>query len=295
MIWRYPVRTEEQIMNLILETAKKDARIRVVGMNGSRVNDRIKQDKFQDYDIVFLVTDMKSFLQDPSWIDRFGERTILQMPEAMSLYPPELGTWFTYLMQFEDRTRIDLMLIPIEELDKYLKNDTLTKILVDKDKRIHEFPKPTDKMYWVQKPSAEYFGDCCNELWWLSLYVAKGICREELLYAVDHLMILRQELLRMLSWQIGIQTDFSVSIGKNYKCIEQYITKKQWEELVSTYRMDSYEHCWNALFILLDMFREASGNVAKSFGFSYLDEEDQKVTKYLKQLRQENRLKEEIH
>ena len=51
----------------------------------------------------------------------------------MALFPPELGDRFTYLMLFEDGTRIDLMLIPIEEMDEYMREDHLTVILLDKD------------------------------------------------------------------------------------------------------------------------------------------------------------------
>lgn len=37
--------------------------------------------------------------------------------------------------------------------------------------------------YYIQKPIAEEYRDCCNEFWWLSTYTAKGLCREELMYA----------------------------------------------------------------------------------------------------------------
>ena len=56
------------------------------------------------------------FLQDHSWIDVFGERMILQIPEDMELYPlsPELEEAFSYLIQLIDGNWIDLILVPAE-------------------------------------------------------------------------------------------------------------------------------------------------------------------------------------
>lgn len=75
------MRTEEQMMKLILDTAKEDERILAVYMNGSRTNPNAPKDIFQDYDIIYVVTETESFQKDRTWIDRFGERLFMQYPE----------------------------------------------------------------------------------------------------------------------------------------------------------------------------------------------------------------------
>lgn len=60
------MRSEQEMMTMILDTARADERIRAVGMNGSRTNPDAPRDIFQDYDIVYFVTDMQPFLADPS-------------------------------------------------------------------------------------------------------------------------------------------------------------------------------------------------------------------------------------
>ncbi len=52
----------------LLDFANKDKRIRVVGMEGSRTNQHVPKDDFQDYDISFVVTDMAAFLGNNKWI-----------------------------------------------------------------------------------------------------------------------------------------------------------------------------------------------------------------------------------
>jgi len=37
-------------------------------MNGSRANPNVKKDIFQDYDIVYVVTETESIIRDEDWI-----------------------------------------------------------------------------------------------------------------------------------------------------------------------------------------------------------------------------------
>ena len=126
------MRSASEVINTILEFARNDYRIRVVGMEGSRTNKNAPQDGYQDYDISFLVTDIESFKESDDWLNTFGERIIMQKPEAMALFPPELGSWFSYLMIFKDGVKLDLTLIPFDELELYIGGDGLLEILMDK-------------------------------------------------------------------------------------------------------------------------------------------------------------------
>lgn len=215
------MRSEDEMMKLILDIAMKDERIRLVTLEGSRTNKNVPRDKFQDYDISYFVTDMDSFISDESWLDQFGERMMMQKPEDMELFPPELGDWFSYLMLFKDHHKIDLTLIPLSQTEDYFtQSDGLAEILLDKDDRINSKMIASDEQYHIKKPTPGEFDDCCNEFWMVSTYVIKGLMRKEILFALDHMNdILRPNVLRMIAWNIGIEHQFSLSVGKNYKYI----------------------------------------------------------------------------
>ena len=66
-------------------------------------------------------------------------------------------------------------LLPLEELDNYLKGDKLIKVLIDKDCRIKRDIVPTDIDYHVRKPSAREYDDCCNEFWNVTPYVIRQL------------------------------------------------------------------------------------------------------------------------
>ena len=106
------MRTETEILSLILSFANNEENIRAVLMNGSRVNPNAKKDSFQDFDIVYFVRDVESYKTDKTFPSRFGELMIVQTPEDMSDPPAEGDGHYSFLMQFMDGTRIDLNVVP---------------------------------------------------------------------------------------------------------------------------------------------------------------------------------------
>ncbi|SFM49153.1 aminoglycoside 6-adenylyltransferase [Gracilibacillus orientalis] len=281
------MRSEKEMMDLVIDFAKAEDRVRVVGMNGSRTNTNVKKDHFQDYDIVYIVTEMDSLLQNREWLDYFGERMIMQTPEESSLSPATLGNWFTFLMQFTDGNRIDLMLIPLEELDSYMQNDSLTRIVVDKDNLIATPPIPDESSHYVKRPTAQQFTDSCNEFWWVSPYIAKGLCRGEFLYATNHLdRVLREELLRMIAWNVGAEYYFKVNLGAAYKFLHHYMDANMLESLQETYQLNSMDKCWNGLFLMQKLFQQQAKKLADRLEFNYPDHFE-KVIPYIQKLHQE--------
>src|SRR5580692_11757363 len=90
------MRSSEEIKKIILEVAEKDVRIRAVLLNGSRANPKITPDKFQDFDIVYIVTEIESFLSEHNWIKIFGEILIMQLPDDMVLANEKKKPSFAY-------------------------------------------------------------------------------------------------------------------------------------------------------------------------------------------------------
>ncbi|WP_259417311.1 aminoglycoside 6-adenylyltransferase [Bacillus toyonensis] len=280
------MRTEKEMLDLIINTAKEDERIRAVIMNGSRVNPNVKKDCFQDYDIMYVVNDIQSFISNHNWIHRFGEIMIVQMPEEMSLIPADEDGKFPYLMQFMDGNRIDLTLVPVESIKKFVGKDSLSKLLLDKDNCLEEFRPASDKDYLVKKPTEKEFLDCCNEFWWCSTNVGKGLWREELTYAKGMLEgPMRDMLVVMLEWHIGMKTKFTANAGKFGKYFEQYVEKDVWEQFKRTFSNAEYENIWDSFFIMGNLFRKVANEIANTYEYQYPQDDDNKVTSYLKHVR----------
>lgn len=279
------MRSEQEMLDLIINTAKQDERIRAVIMNGSRANPQARRDIFQDFDIVYLVTDVASFTDDHGWSNRFGEMMILQMPETMGDPPPLHDGRFAYLMQFSDGNRIDLTLLPIARLHEF-KRDSLSLLLLDKDGLVEPFPPPSASDYLPSQPSAKAFSDCCNEFWWVCPYVAKGLWREEIIYARYMFdQVVREQLQKMLTWYVGVKTGFLRNPGNFGKHLKQYLEPELWALLEKTYSDASSEKTWDALDTTCELFRVTAGKVAEHFGFDYPWGDDRKVSAHLKHVR----------
>ena len=283
------MRSEQEMMDLILGTAKKDERIRAVWMNGSRANPDAPKDIFQDYDIVYLVTETESFLRDKKWIRVFGDPVIIQFPDELDQIAgkePHFDLRFGSLMQFMDGNRIDLQIEVKEEALKEFGTDSQTVLLLDKDGILPKLPPPSDRSYWIQKPTPELFYRSCNEFWWVVLYVGKGLWRGEIPYAMDCLNLwVRPQLLTMLSWYAGIRTDFSVSAGKSGKYLSRYLPPEIWERFLRTWSGPEIPIIWKSVFEMCELFDETARAAASFFLFSYPEEDARRSFDYLRHIR----------
>lgn len=279
------MRNEKEMQELILGIAERDERIRAAVMNGSRANPNAASDIFQDYDIVYVVTDATPFKNDLEWPNLFGELMIMQRPDDMEDPPPGDDDAYGLLMQFADGNRIDLTLLPTAKLAD-LREDRLSILLLDKDGIIEPFPPPTEEDYLPQLPTEKAYFDCCNEFWWVSTYIAKGLWREEIIYAKSlQDEVVRPMLMRMLVWYIGINTNFSKNPGKYGRYFQRYLETDLWQLLEETYADADYSHTWDSLEKMCQLFRITSRSVAAHFGFEYHTNDDENVTAHLQHVR----------
>lgn len=286
------MRTEQEMMDLIMNTAQNDNRIRAVYMSGSRVDPDATHDKYSDFDIVYIVKSIQSFTKDDQWLDRFGDRLIMQKPNDWYSHPYDYDSNepFVYLMQFKDGNRIDLTLVDTDNMENCIDDKEPRIILLDKDgiERLKNIE--AGEFYNIQKPSPEAFRDTCNEFWWLSTYVAKGLCRKEFMFVKTFMEQHEMGMfLKMLDWKIGIDNDFSVSTGKCFKYFGRYLSDSEMERFTNIFPSGDYEEIWDKLFKMCEFFHELASTVAAHFKFEYGKVEAENVMAYLKKMWEEQK------
>ena len=146
------MRSSDEIQKLTIDTAKPDGRIRAVLFNGSRADSTILPDKYQDFDIQYIVKDINSFTCDHSWTNIFGERIICQLPDDKTSEEEHVdnSSVFHYLMLFKDGNRIDLTLFPLDKLETDFHLDSLTIVWIDKDNLFTNISKPNNSDYLIK-------------------------------------------------------------------------------------------------------------------------------------------------
>ena len=264
------MRSETEMLNLILQTAKT-IQVEAVALSGSRANPKALKDEFQDYDVVYVVDDLDNLTKDLSWLEQFGKRIIEQ---EVALDHRRL-----YLMLFEDGNRIDLTLCSKEYIKEWVDSEADYTVLKD-DKGLFESYPPSPKRYWTNPASETDFEKSCNEFWWVSAYVVKGICRNQIIYAIDHLYgICQQEFLKILAWQVASDKG-TVNVGKNYKYLFNYLPAEKEKDFSNILDFSSLDKITQSLFATMQLFHQEAQNLAQKMGFDYDKEVAEKMMRY---------------
>ncbi|MGN1146414.1 MAG: aminoglycoside 6-adenylyltransferase [Acetatifactor sp.] len=275
------MRAPNEIIELILNIAKADEDIRAVLMTGSRANPDCPTDIYQDFDIVYIVKDVKPYWDNMAWIEsKFGMPSLIQKPESMQLIPPDADGNYAYLMIFPDGNRIDLQITA----DLYEDDGEPAIVLLDKDGNMPKIEIKQD-FWYVQKPEHKSFSDCCNEFHWCLNNVAKGIARDELSYAMEQFHLVRDMLIQMLKWYVGVNNNFSISVGKKGKYFKKLLPAEIYGSFTKTYSDANYEHMWKAAFEMLYLFGKVARNVAEQLMFHYDEAEEKGIENYMKQVK----------
>jgi aminoglycoside 6-adenylyltransferase len=275
------MRTEDQVLSQILDFAQAEERVRAVMLNGSRLNSNAPKDDWQDYDVVFFIRDLKTarYKSEQDWIKQFGELVIMQVNEA------DCG--YQFLMQFKDGVRIDLSFRKTQDIDLEVHDDSLSKILLDKDNLCPELPEPNDSKYHIFKPSPQEFAELINEALWIQPYVAKGLLRHELpyvkyMYDVVLLSCVRQ----LLCWYIGSNDHWSVNPGYHEKWLKRFLSPDIYEEFVSLFPTTELEGIWESLYRTGSFIRKIGQQVAKRLAYAYPIQDDENVREYVQKRRE---------
>ena len=264
------MRTEIEMFDVILQTAKV-LQVVAVAMSGSRTNPKAPKDEFQDYDVVYVVDDLDNLTSDLSWLDQFGTRII----EQHNI----LGNRRLYLMLFEDGNRIDLTICPKDYINEWVDSEAGFTVLVD-EKGLFESYSPSPQRFWIHPASETDFEKTCNEFWWVSAYVVKGICRKQVIYATDHLYgICQQELLKILAWQVASDRG-AVDIGKNYKYLFNYLPIEKEKEFSALLDFSSLDKITQSLLATMEFFHQEAQYLAQKMGFKYEKEVAEKMIEY---------------
>jgi aminoglycoside 6-adenylyltransferase len=188
-------RSSEEMMSLIVGFAKHQSEITMIGMEGSRNNENVVRDHFQDYDVTYFVQSTEDIerLSKTDWETYFGPTIVTQ-----TLSENFLGTSnpvYTHMMLLTDENRIDLKILLRSDLGAYLASDRLNTIIWGGEGRV-----TSDITHRIQAPTEQELADCVTEFYWVSTYVVKGLMRGQVLYAATHLELIREELFKLMTW-----------------------------------------------------------------------------------------------
>lgn len=235
-------------MQVLLDFFESNDDLKVFGMNGSKINKNIPDDIFKDYDVVFFTENVSKYKNDAAFLKRFGDILLFTEPEIETTAPlfPD-GNGYIYLVQYTNGTRIDIQFRSLDMLDEYLKEDSLTEIIADKEGLIAVVPAPNDSDYWLAQPTAITFEKSVKEFWWELNNTLKATIRGEFLLAQFYLNLTREELILLMTWEIALSHGYEKNYGKKLTQVLNYLSIEEQELLTGTFDTSSSEKIYRSL------------------------------------------------
>ena len=287
---RVSTTNEAAVLGRLTRWAALQALVRALVLESSRANEQATLDAFSDYDVLLVVSDVRPFVDDDTWLGDFG------LPLVTFRDTKQVGGFETYarLVLYADHTKIDYLIWPVSLVQQVVERQALPdvldwgyQVLLDKDGLTTGLPAPTHTAHIPPLPTKREYHALVEEFWWETIYVAKNLWRDELLHAKYNLdVVMRHELLlQLLEWRVEVDRQWAWKPGIVGRGLKAQLAPKTWSALEATWVGASLEENWDALFAMIDLFRRVALEVGSALGYGYSHEIDQRVSAYLQAVR----------
>ena len=282
------------VINGLIQWAEQRDSVRAMLLTSTRAIPNGPVDIFSDYDVVLVVEDIHPFFEDRSWLEDFGEVLVVYWDPIHSDLDYGIEK-VANVTQYTDGLKIDFTLWPVELLRKMLQAPALSaeldagyRILLDKDRLTQGMKPPTYTAYIPVPPTDEAYQKWIEDFFSDAPYVAKCLRRGELLpakWCLDYDM--KHVYLRpMLEWRVELEHGWSIPVGSLGKGLKKRLPPEIWSQLERSYAGADIEDNWEALFHTMALFREVAVEVGEALGYTYPHQLDQRVTDYVRDMRQ---------
>ncbi len=152
------MRGENEMLDLIISTARTDTRVLAAYLKGSRANPNAPKDIYRDFDVMYVVTETGSFIRDTSWMNAFGRVALMQEQDSDFGYGERFGIRskygesYSWLLLFDDGNRIDIGVETLRTMESGVNRNRLFVPLLDKTGCLPSLPPPSDEDFHIKSP-----------------------------------------------------------------------------------------------------------------------------------------------
>lgn len=272
----------EKFKQTFVSWAQSTDDIRAAFMVGSRARKDHVADEWSDMDIIMYTRNPEKYLAKQDWLKELGDvRTSFVYQTAGG--DPEC------LTLFEDGRQVDFVVHGMDKLE-YIVQNRITpdnfyrgvKVLVDKE-HIADCILP-DGVYAPEegnRVTEEAFQTAVNMFWFVALYTAKQILRNELWVVKERDHDMKGLLLQMTEWHEKTVHGEDYDTWHAGRFLYEWAGKETLDELKNTFGHYNKEDSWKALSATISLFQRLSHDVAQRKKFDYPDELEHCVMEWI--------------
>lgn len=284
------MRTESEMLSLILEAAEKDENIRAV----IRTDLAPVREYLYMYNFTFIVNDIGKYDDDGVFESCFGDRILLFRGDRN--YPEMFPNAKAHMMVFRDGITSAINVTDKamfmnrynggQEHENVWIGDTFRKIL-DKDGLLPQIERLEEKQtLFAETPTEERFLGVCNEFWWVMKTFTEYTLREELLSAMFYLNVAVRDILnQMLRWHIFLREGKPVDMGILDSNMKKLLEEDMYLMYKDTYPAADIESVWKAFDAVVSLWGRAAVSVAQRCGISCPKDTEKDMLAFIHELR----------
>jgi aminoglycoside 6-adenylyltransferase len=261
---------EDVFLERLLAWASQRPDVEAILQTGSRMRGDGSVDEFSDYDVELYVADPTAYDDDDaSWLVELGDVMVYQ-----PLGEPEVGL-VTRLVFFADATKSDVQIYPVAQLDRMAAegldpflHERGYRVLLDRSGRTARLPAATRRPPRREPPTEAEFRSACREFWFEAAHIPRSLRRGELWVVKHRDWTMKQVLLQVLEWHAQAthgQDHDTWYIGTK---LQRWLDPALYGRLDGIFARFDAEDSWRALAAQLTLFEDASGQVARGYGFA---------------------------
>lgn len=284
----------DPVITKVVQWASAHDSIRAVLLTSTRAVPNAHVDILSDYDVILILSEIRPFVADRTWLSDFGDVLVVYWDPVHpdSVFGIEQCGNVT---QYADGLKIDFTLWPVALFAQIVAASKLPaeldagyQVLLDKDELTATMQPPSFRGYIPTPPTRTAYDIWVNDFLTDAPYVAKCLWRNELMpakwcldYDMKH-VYLRQ----MLEWLVGVDSNWTVSIGSLGKGLRRHLPSALWEAVEACYAAADLADNWVALDKTLAVFRQVAIEVGAGLGYTYPHELHDRVVAYTNQIKQ---------
>jgi aminoglycoside 6-adenylyltransferase len=281
-------------MDRLARWAEGRESVRSLIITSTRAVPGAQVDAYSDFDVIAVVNDVRSMLDDTTWQAHFGE-VLISYWDPLNLDPSTGAEWVGNVTNYTNGLKIDFSLWSAQHYtdmttgpDPHAEFDAGHRVLVDKDGLTTDLPAPTYTSYIPRRPDEATYLRLITDFLIGVPYVAKGLLRDQLLptkWVLDFDMRFNY-LVPMLEWRVECDHDWSLKTGNLGKGLKAHLSADVWSALETTFTGADPEANWKALFDLIELFGRVACEVGGLLGYTYPSDLIAGVTNHAHRMRE---------
>lgn len=259
----------EKLENNFVSWAQTVDDIRAAFIVGSRARSDHPADEWSDMDIIFFTSKPNYYLSNSEWLTIFGNvwtslvsKTAGDDPECLTL--------------FEGGRQVDFVIHSVENLKRIAKNKIVpnnfhrgVKAIVDKDHVAKNIMPLSSKAPPETALTESMFIQTVNMFWFVALYTAKQILRNELWVAKVRDGDMKELLLQMIEWHEKTVNGHEYDTWHAGRFLCEWASEETQAELRNAFGHFDRSDSWKALSATITLFKRLSHNISQRMNFSY--------------------------